>query len=217
MFQKIASFFVPIRLKKVSTAHSGEVEINLINGRKVLDTAVSNYSFGSLQEVLRAGLASVHFNDSFSRILVLGSAGGSIVETIRFDFESNAFIELVDFDEAILNIAKQEFNILKYQNINMVCADAMEYVIHNSHPFDLIIVDLFIGNKVPEAFCTNEFLALLINNLSPESGLIFNTISKTFPEKRFAEMQHYFEQSNFTTQKLAHIEGGNDVLVATRN
>lgn len=49
MIKKIFSYFYPIRLKLLESAINGPIEINLVDGRKTLDTKSSNYSYGSLQ------------------------------------------------------------------------------------------------------------------------------------------------------------------------
>ena len=85
--------------KKYTSKISGELEINLVGGKKVLDTKSSNYSYGSLQKLLHIGLEEINFDDIVQNVLVLGMGGGSIVETIRIDFKSKAFIELVEIDE----------------------------------------------------------------------------------------------------------------------
>ena len=93
LLKKIASYFYPIILKTYRSGINGTLEVTLSNGKKILDTARSNYSYGSVQRILTKGLIGIHFNNNINSILVLGLGGGSIVQTIRTAFKSAAFIQ----------------------------------------------------------------------------------------------------------------------------
>ena len=58
--KRLLSFLFPFTTKYLSK-YSGNVEVTLYNGRKVLDTANANYSYGLLQKVLRKSLLKVDF------------------------------------------------------------------------------------------------------------------------------------------------------------
>ena len=46
--RKILSYIFPLRLKNYSSEINGQLEINVIHGRKTLDNATCNLSYGSL-------------------------------------------------------------------------------------------------------------------------------------------------------------------------
>jgi hypothetical protein len=96
--KKILSYIFPFRLKNYYSKINGPLEVNLINGKKILDTRWNNYSYGSLQKILHKGLSQIGSPENYERVLVLGLGGGSVIQTIREDFKSNAFIELVDIE-----------------------------------------------------------------------------------------------------------------------
>ena len=54
--KRIFSYIFPFRLNNYTSKINGLLEINLINGRKTLDTHRSNYSYGSLQKILHKGV-----------------------------------------------------------------------------------------------------------------------------------------------------------------
>ena len=89
--KRILSYLYPIQLKKYYSPINGKIEVKLIDGKKILDTQKSNFSYGSLQRILRYGLKKIDFNMDTDRILVLGLGGGSIIQTIREEFNSNAY------------------------------------------------------------------------------------------------------------------------------
>jgi spermidine synthase len=54
--QKIVSYLYPIKVKEISSERSGSLEVTLVNGKLVIDSENANYSYGSLQQVLKKGL-----------------------------------------------------------------------------------------------------------------------------------------------------------------
>ena len=190
------------------------MEVVLENGKKVLNTSSSNYSYGSSQRVLRTGLAALDFNDRFKSVLVLGMGAGSVVDTIRNEFNSDVFLDLVEVDTKIIEVAKSEFGIEGYEKIKISHADAAKFLKASSKKFDLIIIDLFIGDVIPSKFRKDEFYANLQNKLTKKGALLFNTIRKTLPENQLEKLKSHYESEGFSSTILWRIEDSNNVLIA---
>lgn len=214
MINYLLSFLYPVRLKNYSSRFSGNIEINLVNGVKMIDTKTSNYSYGSLQKVLKSGLKAINFGNDYRNILVLGMGGGSIVPTIRHDFRSDAHITLVDIDEEIIAIAQNEFDLLKYSNLKLVHADAYSFMENQHASFDLIIMDVFIIDRIPEAFQSETFLKLLIKTLSPKGSLIYNTMRLTLPDDILLNMRNFLIPEFNEVYVLEAVNGTNNLLLA---
>ncbi len=71
--------------RKVTSKYSDTLEITWYNGKKHLNTKNANYSYGSLQAILKFGLEKIELKHMNS-ILLLGLGGGSVIETLRQDF-----------------------------------------------------------------------------------------------------------------------------------
>ena len=214
--KRLFSYLLPLRLKSYSSKINGELDINLVNGKKTLDTTKSNYSYGSLQKILQLGLSSIGFNNGIKRILVLGMGGGSIIETIRKDFKSDAFIELVDIDSDIISIAKTEFGINKFGNINIVNADASDYLNNCTEAFDLIIVDIFIINIVPLQFTESDFINQLICHLSSNGTIIYNTMRETMTSNVLNQMKNVFKNAGLKVNVMERVVLSNDLIIARK-
>jgi spermidine synthase len=215
--KKLLSYLFPFVLKHYTSSINGRLTINLVNGKKILDTPRSNYSYGALQKVLHKGLAELPFTSDISSILVLGLGGGSIVPTIREDFNSSAFMELVDMDAEIISIAKNEFAIEQFGNINIVHSDALEYIKNTTHTFDLIIVDLFIVDTIPEVFTQPEFIDHVVYHLAPNGKLIYNTMRKTLPIEVFNRIKESLLAKDLSVKILQQVEWSNDLIIAYQN
>jgi hypothetical protein len=77
MLKKIFSYLLPIKIHTVKSI-SKSIEITWTNGELVLDSENTNYSYGSLQRILRLGLKSIGFDKiiKMNHVLILGVAGG---------------------------------------------------------------------------------------------------------------------------------------------
>lgn len=211
--QKILSYLYPIRLKEIHSLVSGRVELNLVDGRMILDTDDANYSYGSLQKILHRGLQELNFPSNIQRVLVLGLGGGSIVETIRVHFKSDAFIELVEIDPAMVSLANDIFKINQYANLRIVCADATQYVKESHAGFDLIVVDLFVNHTIPEYFTQSDFLLQVKQLLLPGGRILFNTFNPTMPTGKLDEMKLVFEGSGLKTHVLRNVLLTNSLII----
>ncbi len=214
--QKILSYIFPIRLKKYYSKVSGQLEINMIDGKKRLDARNSNYSYGSLQKILHQGLIEVKFPNGIERVLVLGLGGGSIIQTIRDDFKSNIFIELVEIDPKMIAIAVNEFEIIQFDNISIIESDASDYLKICKDTFDLIVVDIFITNTIPQEFTDSKFIKSLIPHLSQNGKILYNTMKHTMGREVFNEIKEFFSKEGLRVKVLANVEGSNDIIIAEK-
>ncbi len=214
--KKILSYLFPIRLNTYETSHNGKLSVTLLDGRKILDTAISNYSYGSLQRILYKALKKLPFDTQAKEILVLGMGAGSIIQTIREKFHSDAQITLVEFDKDIITIAQKEFALNTFANITVIHADAVDFMQVNTKTFDLVIVDLFIIDSIPIAFTHTDFLQQLSAAMHTGGRLVFNTIRETLQPNILHQMSIALEGFGLKVHILRKLEGSNDVILGIK-
>ncbi len=103
---RLLSYIYPIT-KKVESKYSGTLEITWHNGKKHLNTINANYSYGSLQKILKFGLQNIDVSNC-KKILILGLGAGSVIDTLIKDFKYKNHITALDIDPVIIEIAKAE-------------------------------------------------------------------------------------------------------------
>ena len=59
MLKKILSYLIPMNVLQKKSVLSKNLEITWNNGELVLDSKNTNYSYGSLQRILRTGLKTI--------------------------------------------------------------------------------------------------------------------------------------------------------------
>jgi len=178
MIQKLFSYFIPINVYRKNSTVSKSLEVTWNNGELVLDSKSTNYSYGSLQRILRKGLKYIGFERirGFNNILVLGVAGGSVIKTLVDEVKFKGKITGVEIDEAVIGIANQYFNLNQIPNLDIVIDDAFEYILRTRETYDLIIIDIFEDTHMPN-FLFQDFFIQRINSLLNLNGFIlFNTM-----------------------------------------
>lgn len=214
MFQKLISYFIPITVYKRNSVISNAIEVTWNNGELVLDSKNTNYSYGSLQRILRKGLKYIGFERirNFENILVLGVAAGSVIKTLVDEIKFEGKITGVEIDEAIIEIAKEYFKLNTYQNLEIVIDDAFEFVLKTNDKYDLIIIDIFQDTTMPN-FLFEDFFIDRINFLLNINGFIlFNTmvISKK-DEERNIEYKTKFNE-NYSLRMYPKVETHNELF-----
>ncbi len=121
MLKKLFSYLIPIKIFKVNSSLSKTIEVTWANGELVLDSENTNYSYGSLQRILRKGLKHIGFEKiaMMEHVLVLGVAGGSVIKTLADEIHFEGQITGVDIDSDIIKIANEYFKLDEIKNLNI--------------------------------------------------------------------------------------------------
>lgn len=178
MFAKLFSYFIPINVSTQKSSISESLEITWNNGQLVLDSKNTNYSYGSLQRILRKGLKYIGFEriKHFNSILVLGVAGGSVIKTLVNEIKFKGKITGVEIDKQIIEIANKHFKLNEINNLEIVVDDAFEFVLKTKEKYNLIIIDIFQDTNMPN-FLFEDYFINRINFLLKVNGFIlFNTM-----------------------------------------
>lgn len=186
MVKRILSYLIPIKIYQRKSSISKKLEVTWNKGQLVLDSENTNYSYGSLERILRKGLLYIGFDriKKFENVLVLGVAGGSVIKTLTQEVKFKGKITGVEIDETAVEIAKKFFELDQIPNLNLVVDDAFEFVLKTKEKYDLIIIDIFQDTKMPN-FLFEDFFINRINFLLKVNGFIlFNTMVLSFTDKK---------------------------------
>lgn len=209
---RILSYLYPVT-KKITSKHNGILEITWYNGKKMLNSENANYSYGSLQKILKFGLKKIDLTQVNS-ILILGMGGGSVIETLRTDFDYQNHITAVELDSVIIDIADREFGISPSDSLQIVCDDAYNFLKKATTKYDLIIIDLYIDLQVPNAFVQLAFWELVIKANSKNGHLLFNASVNQSSEDTLNDIMDFLSRNGYHTQKVEHVEQTNTLLIA---
>ena len=216
MLKKLLSYLYPINLYKTTSAISKTLEVTLVNGELVLDSKHTNYSYGSLQRVLRKGLRFIGFDiiKPMNHILVLGVAGGSVVKTLVDEIGFEGKITGIELDEKVIELAQQHFGLDKIKNLHLIHHEAFEFVLKTKQQYDLIIVDVFQDTLMPSFLFETFFQYRMSEILNKNGFILFNTmILKETDNVRNNQYAQFYESQGLLVSRLPRVEEHNELII----
>lgn len=207
---RLLSYIYPIT-KKLESEFNGTLEITWYNGKKHLNSKNANYSYGPLQKILKVGLQKIELKNC-DEILLLGLGGGSVIETLRKDFNFQKNITALEIDSVIIQLAKDEFDIRESENLTIICEDALTFMQQNNKQFDLIILDLYIDVNVPSSFLEVPFWKTILNAKS--NNILFNASLGSSTYDKVSAIISLLKDHNFNVQKLEKVNETNTLVIA---
>ncbi len=214
MFSKLLSYFIPFTIHKKKSNYSKSLEVTWNYGELVLDSANTNYSFGSLQRILKKGLKYIGYDriKKFDEILVLGVAGGSVIKTLVNDFQFKGKITGVEIDKDIIQIAKNYFKIDEITNLTLIQDDAFEFVLKTNQKYDLIIIDIFLDTTMPNFLFEDFFINRITTLLNTNGFILFNTmvLNKKDLERNILYKSKF--NTNYSVRMYPKVEEHNELF-----
>jgi spermidine synthase len=159
-------------------------------------------------------LSSLLVQDNPQRILIIGLGGGTLVHTYSTLFPQ-AEIIVAEIDEAVVRVAEEYFDFAETDLIKSVAEDGRVYIKRaglRNEKFDLVILDAFNGEYIPEHLMTAEFLTE-VKALLPATGMV---VSNTFSTSRlYAAESVTFSQVFGEFFNIRQTNTGNRIMVAS--
>jgi len=159
-------------------------------------------------------LSSLLVQDDPQRILIIGLGGGTLPEVYHSLFPE-AEIIISEIDDAVLSVAEDFFEFEQTDKIKVDIGDGRVYVKRaglRNETFDLVIIDAFNGEYIPEHLMTEEFLEE-IKLLLPEDGIL---VSNTFSTSRLYDAESQTYQNVFgEIINLRMNSTGNRIVIAS--
>ena len=151
-----------------------------------------------------------------ANILILGTAGGSLIHFFRKHYPQ-CLITAVDIDAELLAAMHQKMALpLSDARLSYVIDDALHYLKNCDQVFDLIISDVFIGNQSPAWLLEADSMRQFSDRLSEQGGLACNLLinSEHQFDQYYRDLQRIFNRQTISLS----VEGlDNTLTYALRN
>ena len=126
-------------------------------------------------------LAGLYLDPQPKRILVIGLGGGTIPSTLQA-LLPDARLDVVELDPAVDQVARRWFDFKPAANTRVSIEDGRVFVkragrAHAS--YDLVMLDAFEADYIPEHMLTREFLQEVKAIMTPGGVLVANTWSSS--------------------------------------
>ncbi len=127
----------------------------------------------------RMMLAALLLNPSPRRVLFAGLGGGTL-PTALAELYPEALIDVVEIDAAVVKVAEHHFGFRASERLRVHVQDARAFVKRagrNGATYDLVILDAFNSDYIPEHLMTREFLLETRTLLSVQGVVAANTFA----------------------------------------
>lgn len=129
----------------------------------------------------RMMMGALYLNPNPSRILVIGLGGGTLPMTLRA-LLPDALIDAVEIDPAVVTAARAYFGFKEDEKLKVFTEDGRVFVkkaIKAEAKYDLIMLDAFEDDYIPEHLLTREYLEEVKRILTPTGVVAANTFSSS--------------------------------------
>lgn len=168
-------------LEHLHTDLHESLTVSLVNGRIQLFADRAIYSFEDLYANFAEAFARIDLNRlPGSRVLVLGLGLGSVIQLLEQKHHFKGDYTAVEQEEAIIYLAEKYTLGGLDGRITTITGDAKPFLLHyRGAPFDLVLLDVFQDDEIPEFFSTRSCLDCIQDLLSPDGLLIANRLYRT--------------------------------------
>lgn len=192
LITKILSYVTDIHLESLQSDQNEQLDVFLSQGRYQLCTKNAIYSYADKYDNFKECFDLIQpSKPAIKNVLILGFGLGSIPYMLEKKFHKVYAYTGVELDESVIYLAsKYVLNELNSE-IQMIHADAQIYVNQCFETFDMICIDIFIDDKIPEIFLKFDFLETVQSLLNPGGLLIFNHLSFFKSDKEKASTYYH--------------------------
>ncbi len=129
----------------------------------------------------RMMMGALYLNPEPKRVLVIGLGGGTLPMGIR-DLYPDTDIDVVEIDPAVVKAAQEYFSFKDDPKMKVHVEDGRVFVkktIKSTARYDLVMLDAFEDDYIPEHLLTQEFLKEVKSIMTPGGVIAANTFSSS--------------------------------------
>lgn len=145
-------------LEEADSKFSGRLRVMDSWGSRYIATGPLTQSGGLVKDVWEAVLKK--YGRKNSTWLILGLAGGTIAGVISRKLKPKNIVG-VEIDPVMVELGKKYLGLNQVLNLDIVIADAKVYLESLTSHFDYILVDMYLGDRLPDFVYDRKFLEKL--------------------------------------------------------
>lgn len=179
-WKQMLSYLTELHIESAPSDLNPHLYVSLSKGRYQLATKNAIYSFGDLYDNYKLAFEALKWNNlAGSEVLLLGVGLGSIPYMVETVMKRKMRYTGVEIDENVLYLANKYVLKALSSPLEMHCADAWHFVARSSDNFDVICMDVFVDDEIPDRLFSIDFLEMLNDRLTPGGVLMYNCLART--------------------------------------
>ncbi|MBK8722921.1 MAG: fused MFS/spermidine synthase [Saprospiraceae bacterium] len=212
-FQKCLSFIKEVPLETRTSEFNEVLHVSLIKNTLQLCSKNAIYSYGEKYDnFYKTFVAIPEKLEKVESVLVLGLGLGSIPymleEKLDYDFDYT----FVEIDEEVIDLAN-EYTLQYLESMQQTfCADAYIFLQQFAQKHDMICVDIFLDDIIPDTFKKTDFLQLCKKRLNKKGFVLYNFL--TINDQDIENAKAFFELFKTVFPKSSYKDvGGNWIFI----
>lgn len=178
-WKKYLSYLTELHVESTTSPYNKELHVSISDGRYMLSTENAIYSYADKYDNFLESFEAMKLNEGIQNVLLLGFGLGSIPYMLEKKLGYSFHYTGVEIDEEVIYLAsKYVLDDLK-SDVQLICSDAMSFLVQSHEKFDLICMDVFESDVIPEQFETPDFLQLMKENLTENGKIMYNRLAYT--------------------------------------
>ncbi len=178
LWKCLLSYFVEFHIESAPSQHNPHLYVSLSRRRYQLCTQNTIYSFAELYDNFSEAFKKIDLEAiAAQEVLILGFGLGSVPLMLEKNFGKQYHYTAVELDESVVYLASKYTLPDLHSPVELVIANAGPYVEQCRRQFDLIAMDIFLDDVIPEQFEQISFLQQLQRLLTPTGLLMYNRLA----------------------------------------
>lgn len=209
----LKSYFIPVTRATFDSRYNNKIIVREIYGKNSITDDTGDFMQSGTWEEDVWKVALSNLQSPIKSCLMLGVAGGTIVDLLAKSIKLEKIVG-VEIDPMMIKAGVEFFDLLKHKELQIINADAYKYVIKTNAKFDITLVDLFIGSKVPNFVNNSRFLKKL-SKISTKT--IINSSSHTDETRMFSDSLQLKLKKHFASVKIEKTRWNTIFICISRN
>jgi spermidine synthase len=159
----------------------------------------------------RAMMGFLLLNPAPRALLMVGLGGGSMLKYLHRHLPW-LDITTVEINQGVIDLRDDFMIPPDSERLRIVCADGAAFLAHPPRAYDVILVDGFTGDGLPDALCSRAFYAQCRKALTPQGVMVANVQADT--QHTRAVLQRLAKGFDGPVITAESDEGGNEIAMA---
>jgi len=206
-WKRLYSYVDDVLIEQLEGEHNEELHVLLSQGRYQLCTEHAIYSFADKYDNFKLFFDQLDWEKyEIDSVLVLGLGLASIPFMLekqgkRFHYTA------VEIDENVVYLANKYVLEELESPVEVLIGDAHQFMLMNKRKFDLVVMDVFVDDVVPQKFRSTQFMSRLEDAMKPGGLAMYNLLNQTQGDKKDAEEFYEIFKGNLPGAEYKDIKG----------
>ena len=157
-WKKWLSYFIPVHMETIGSDYNESLELYMVNSRLRLTTLDAIYSYDDRYYNFYKTFRQTSLPKDGSDVLILGLGLGSVTYLLEKTFHHKYYYTAVELDDAVLYLFGKYQQKRLASAIEIISTDAADFMARQGKTYDLICIDIFVGEVVPSHIKENNFI-----------------------------------------------------------